>query len=202
TYAERIGRPGCALPSLGIDWVPTRPPVVADCWRPEPPGEMWTTVMTWKNFQETIQHAGTTYGTKEMEFGRVEELPARTRAKLEVAVGGEPPRERWRSLGWSGVDSQAVSVALGDCRSDMQRSRGELSVAKNVYAATRCGWFSCRSVCYLAARRPVVVQDTGFSELIPTGRGLFAFSDMEGALHGLEAVEQDYASHQEAAREV
>jgi hypothetical protein len=163
---------------------------------------MWTTVMTWKNFQETIQHDGTTYGTKEMEFGRVEALPARTRAKLEVAVGGEPPRERWRSLGWSVVDSQAVSVTLDDYRSYIQRSRGELSVAKNVYVATHCGWFSCRSVCYLAAGRPVVVQDTGFSELIPTGRGLFAFSDLEGVLRGLEAVERDYASHQEAAREV
>jgi hypothetical protein len=202
TYAERIGKPDCVLPSLGIRWMPTRPPVVCDCWRPEPPGEVWTTVMTWKNFQETIEHAGVTYGTKEMEFGRIKALPGRTRAKLEVACGGEPPRERWRSLGWSVVDSQKVSVTPDDYRSYLQRSRGELSVAKNVYVATRCGWFSCRSVCYLAAGRPVVVQDTGFSEFIPTGRGLFAFSDLEGARRGVEAVEADYAAHQEAAREV
>jgi hypothetical protein len=203
TYAERIGRPVCVLPSLGIDWKPTRSPVVRDCWRAEPPGDTWTTVMTWKNFAETITRDGVVYGTKEMEFGRVEELPRRTRARLEVAVGGaDPPRERWRSLGWSVVDSQSVSVTPDDYRSYIQRSRGEFSVTKNVYAATESGWFSCRSVCYLAAGRPVVVQDTGFSDFIPTGRGLFAFTDIEGAARGINAVEADYPAHQEAAREM
>jgi hypothetical protein len=203
TYAERIGRPGCALPLLGLDWKPTRPPVVRDCWRPEPPGDTWTTVMTWKNFAETIEYGGVVYGTKEMEFARVEELPRRIGARMEVAVGGaDPPRQRWRDLGWSVLDSQAVSVTPNDYRSYIARSRGEFSVAKNVYVATRSGWFSCRSVCYLAAGRPVVVQDTGFSEFLPTGRGLFAFSDLEGAVRAVEAVESGYASHQEAAREV
>jgi glycosyltransferase involved in cell wall biosynthesis len=73
-------------------------------------------------------------------------------------------------------------------------------VAKNVYAATRSGWFSCRSVCYLAASRPVVVQDTGWSEVIPAGEGLLAFNDIEQAQRGIETVENDYARHQQAAR--
>jgi hypothetical protein len=159
--------------------------------------------MTWNNFQERIEHEGVVFGTKEMEFGRVEELPRRTRARLEVAVGGaDPPRDRWRALGWSVVDSHTVSMTPDDYRAYVQRSRGEFSVAKNVYVATGSGWFSCRSVCYLAAGRPVVVQDTGFSEFIPTGRGLFAFSDLDGAVRGVEAVEADYAGHQEAAREL
>ena len=81
-------------------------------------------------------------------------------------------------------------------------SRGEFSVAKNVYVATRSGWFSCRSVCYLAAGRPVVVQDTGFSELIPTGLGLLAFSTPEEAVSGIATVEADYPAHQAAAREL
>jgi hypothetical protein len=203
TYAECIGRPGCVLPTLGLDWQPTRPPVVLDCWRPEPPGASWTTVMTWKNFAETIEHEGVVYGTKEMEFGRVETLPRQVRAPLEVAVGGaHAPRDRWRSLGWSVVESQSVSQTLDDYRSYIQRSRGEFSIAKNVYVATGSGWFSCRSVCYLAAGRPVVIQDTGFTDFIPTGEGLFAFSDLEGAVHGLEAVENDYVHHAEAAREL
>ena len=75
-------------------------------------------------------------------------------------------------------------------------------MAKNVYVATRCGWFSCRSVCYLAAGLPVVVQDTGFSEFIPTGEGLFAYSNLDEAVRGMEAVEGDYARHQRAAREL
>jgi hypothetical protein len=202
TYAERLGRPDCPLSDFGLVWQPTRPPVVVDCWRPEPPGERWTTVMTWDNFRRPIEHGGKTYGTKEREFGRVEELPRRVAAGLEVAVGGEPPAERWRALGWSVIDSHGVSRTADDYRHYVQRSRGEFSVTKNVYAATRCGWFSCRTVCYLAAGRPVVVQDTGFSEFLPTGSGLFAFSDLDGAAAGVAAVEADYATHQAAARSV
>lgn len=203
TYAECLGRPGCTLPDMALTWKPTRPPVVLDCWRPEPPGEKWTTVMTWKNFQETIEYNGATYGTKEMEFGKIEQLPQLTNARLELAVGGgQAPRARWRDIGWSVVDSQSVSQTMEDYRSYIQRSRGELSVAKNVYVATRSGWFSCRSVCYLAAGRPVVVQDTGFSEFIPTGEGLFAFFNQQEAWHGIEQVEADYARHQRGAREV
>jgi len=203
TYAERIGQPGCLLPTLGLAWQPTRPPVVLDCWRAEPPGERWTTVMTWKNFRETIQHNGVTYGTKEMEFGKVESLPACAKATLELAVGGaQAPRAHWRALGWSVVESQDISRRAQDYRDYIQRSRGEFSVAKNVYVATHCGWFSCRSVCYLAAGLPVVVQDTGFSDRIPTGEGLFAFANLEEAARGIEAAESAYARHQAAAREL
>ncbi|HJZ58102.1 MAG TPA: hypothetical protein VKE74_24385, partial [Gemmataceae bacterium] len=113
-----------------------------------------------------------------------------------------PPVERWRRRGWTVIDSHAVSCTAADYRYYIQQSRGEFGVAKNVYAATRCGWFSCRTVCYLAAGRPAVVQDTGFSEFIPTGRGLFAFSDAESAAAGIAAVEANYAGHQEAARDI
>jgi hypothetical protein len=177
--------------------------VVLDCWQPEPPADTWTTVLTWKNFQETIAHQGVTYGTKEMEFDKVQELPRHTRAKLQLALGGAAaPVEQWRSLGWSVVEAQTISRTGADYRRYVQSSRGEFSVAKNVYVATRCGWFSCRSVCYLAAGRPVVVQDTGFSEFLPTGEGLLAFTGLDEAQRGLETVEADYARHQRAAREL
>jgi len=203
TYAERLGRPDCILPGFGLAWQPTRPPVVMECWQPRPPGELWTTVMTWKNFQETIEYQGQTYGTKEMEFDKIESLPQRVKAKFEIAVGGDQaPREHWRRLGWLERDSQTISQTAEDYRDYVQTSRGEFSVAKNVYVATRCGWFSCRSVCYLAAGRPVVVQDTGFSELIPTGDGLMAFSTLEQAVAAIESIEADYTRHQRAAREV
>jgi hypothetical protein len=204
TYAERIGRPDCALPPLGLPWQPTRPPVVLECWPPEPPGQKWTTVMTWKNFSETIQHAGVTYGTKEMEFGKVQALPRRVpAASFEVATGGAAaPRAEWQALGWSVIDAADVSRTAADYRRYVQESRGEFSVAKNVYAATRSGWFSCRTVCYLAAGRPAVVQDTGWSEFVPSGEGLFAFSNLDEAAAAVSAVEQDYARHQRAAREV
>jgi hypothetical protein len=203
TYAERIGKPGCALPALGIGWLPTRPPVVLDAWRPRPPGTTWTTVMTWDNFRRPIEHEGVAYGTKEKEFETIEALPRRLDAACEVAVGGSnPPLEHWRSLGWSVRSSEEISRTADRYRDYVASSRGELSVAKNVYVATRSGWFSCRSTCYLASGRPVVLQDTGFSEVIPTGAGILAFATSEQAAAALRAVELDYARHAAAAREI
>jgi hypothetical protein len=203
TYAERIGSPGCKLPDLGLDWQPTRPPVVMDCWRAEPPNEKWTTIMTWKNFQETIQYGGEIYGTKEMEFDKVQNIPSLVSASFEVATGGaEVPRKEWTDLGWSIVEASDVSRSADDYRHYVQSSRGEMSVAKNVYVATNSGWFSCRSVCYLAAGLPVVVQDTGFSEFLPTGEGLLAFSGLDDAVRCVESVEANYEHHAAAAREI
>jgi hypothetical protein len=98
------------------------------------------------------------------------------------------------------TDSHQASRTVDDYRHYVQQSRGELSVAKNVYVDTHSGWFSCRSVCYLAAGRPTVLQDTGFSELVATGNGLFGFSDADEAAAAIEAVEADYAAHSAAAR--
>jgi hypothetical protein len=160
--------------------------------------------MTWNNFHKPVEYEGRFYGTKEMEFGKVEVVPSRDGApRMEMAVGGSgAPVDRWRELGWSVVDSHSVSGTIDEYRDYIQASRGEFSVAKNLYVATRSGWFSCRSVCYLAAGRPVVTQDTGFSSYIPTGHGLFAFSDLDEAQEGLAAVEQDYRRQGRAARDV
>jgi len=203
TYAERIGEQDCALPTLGLDWHPTRPPVVLDLWQPRPPAQRWTTVMTWRNFAEVIEYRGTRYGTKEIEFEKVKGMPGLTPARLELATGGaQPPLEEWRALGWSVVDAHHVSHTPEAYRRYIECSRGEFSVAKNVYVDTRSGWFSCRSTCYLAARRPVVVQDTGFSAFIPCGEGVLAFSCQEEAADALRRVESDYLRHQAAARRI
>jgi hypothetical protein len=203
TYAERMGMPGCELPDVGITWQPTRPLVILDAWNPQPPGDTWTTVMTWNNFGRPIKSSTKEYGTKEMEFGRIESLPERVQARFEVAAGGAaPPADRWRRLGWSVIDSHAISTTVDDYRNYIERSRGEFSVAKNVYVATRSGWSSCRSACYLAAGRPVVVQDTGFSEFIPSNEGLMAFQCMEEAVDAVAAVESNYSHHQKCARNI
>lgn len=204
TYALHLVQPDCLLPTFGIPWLPTRPPVVLDCWQPQPPAQQWTTVMTWNHYQQPIIHNGIGYGSKELEFEQIEALPIHYPASFEVTinVNGEAPLDRWRSLGWSVVDAEATSASAALYRKYIEQSRGEFGVAKNVYVATRCGWFSCRSVCYLAAGRPVVVQDTGFSKYIPTGLGLMAFTDLNEAVKAIEAIEQDYDTHQQAAREL
>lgn len=203
TYAENIGLPICNLPLLGINWLPTRPPVILDKWHPRPPAQKWTTVMTWKNFSQPIEYQGQQYGTKEVEFEKIEKLPQLINAEFEVAVGGNnPPKQHLQTLSWSIVDSVEQSKTLDIYRTYIQQSRGEFSVAKNVYVDTNSGWFSCRSVCYLASSRPVVVQDTGFSRFISTGEGLFAFDDLEGAKSAIEEIELNYSKHQKAAYDV
>jgi glycosyltransferase involved in cell wall biosynthesis len=204
TYAERLGADDCSLPDMGLAWGRTRPPVHFASWQGSPGGESWTTVMTWNNFRRPVEYQGRTYGTKEMEFPKIEAIPsALPNESFTLAVGGsEPPMERWRELGWRVVDSHDISVTPDDYRRFIQTSRGEISVAKNLYVDTRSGWFSCRSVCYLAAGLPVVVQDTGFSEFLPTGNGLFAFSDGERAAAAIREVAANYRRHQAAAREM
>jgi hypothetical protein len=156
--------------------------------------------MSWRELKP-IEYQGRRYGGKEVEFERIELLPRHTTVPLEIAVGGNAPTERWRALGWSVIDSQSVSGSPNDYRAYVEGSRGEFSVAKNTYVATHCGWFSCRTACYLAAGRPAVVQDTGFSQLFRCGDGVVAFRDRDGAAAALERIEADYAMHARAARE-
>ena len=183
---------------------PTRPPVVLDHWRAiKPGGGSWTTVMTWNNFKESIEHQGRTYGAKEREFDRVMSLPSFVDARFELAVGGKnPPVDTWRRHGWSVVPAASVSGTHSDYRRYIEGSRGEFSVAENVYVATNSGWFSCRSVCYLASGLPVVVQDTGFTDHIPVGSGLHAFSSLKEAVIAIEQVESNYEDEASSAREL
>ena len=125
--------------------------------------------MTWDNFRGRSSTTGRTYGTKEVEFERVEDLPSRTLGvDSKSPSAGHSPRASGGDP-WAGRSStqQPSPTRRTTTAPTSSGSRGEFSVAKNVYVATRSGWFSCRSVCYLAAGRPVVVQDTGFSELDP-----------------------------------
>jgi hypothetical protein len=204
TYALNLGRPDCNLPDFGVVWHPTRPPVAWSRWKPEPPGTTWTTILTWKsNYHRPHTHDGQVYGAKDVEFPKIEQIPQVTGVPMELAAGGlDPPIDRWRQQGWSVVDSTSVSLTLDAYRSYVQRSRGEISVAKNAYVATRSGWFSCRSVCYLAASRPVILQDTGFSDHLPTGLGLVAFGTAEEATQAIARVEERYDEHAQAAREI
>ena len=213
TYAERLGQPGCSLPDMGLRWHATRPPVVPDMWSARPPGRTWSTVMTWKNYPDPLEYQGRRYGTKEVEFEKVETLPSLVDVPLELAAGGADkptshselrtwydPQPRWEGLGWLVRDAHEVTDTPQRYREYIEQSRGEFSVAKNVYVATGSGWFSCRSVCYLAAGRPVVVQDTGFAGAIPTGEGIVAFSTLQEAVAGIRSVEGRYDEHSAAAR--
>jgi len=203
TYAECIGAKECILPTFGIEWLVTLPPVVLNLWKPAMQTHGWTTVMSWKDHGKPLVYKGKKFGGKEKEFNKIEDLPKLDFAEFEIALGGHnPPKQYMREHGWSVIDSVNCSRTIGTYRAYIQHSRGEVSVAKNVYVATHSGWFSCRSVCYLAASRPVVVQDTGFSEFIPTGEGLFSFNNIDQAISAIEEVEKNYKKHQKSAQDI
>ena len=146
---------------------------------------------------------GSRYTSKGREFEKIIDLPRRVHMPLQVAVGGvNAPLERLAEHGWSVVDGPKATVTPEPYQAFIAGSRGELSTAKHVYVAMRSGWFSCRSACYLAAGRPVVVQDTGFSSAIPAADGLLPFTTVEEAAEALCRVETDYENHAARAREV
>lgn len=204
TYATLIGDPLCPLPMLDMPWRTTRPPVVIDEWDSSGTGTAWTTVLTWDPYRRRRIHNGDeSYGGKAEEFWRISHLPTLVDAEFEVALGGiSPPVRRLEQRGWRVLPSTRVSSSSRDYRSYIEASRGEFSVAKNVYVATYSGWFSCRSVCYLAAGLPVVVQDTGFSSWLPVGEGLHVFTNVEEAAAAIKAVEADYDAQRAAALRV
>jgi hypothetical protein len=202
TLGENINHPSCAVPSCGLHWIPTRPPIVLDDWpfSFSAATHRYTTVMSWKTDVTLPNLDGVTYGGKDVEFMKFIDLPSSTRVPLEVALSGSAPRDLLRTHGWGIVDAYEKSCTLDAYRAYLSGSRAEWSIAKNAYVASRSGWFSTRSAAYLALGKPVVVQDTGFARYYPTGEGLFAFATTAEALTAIDAIESNYRHHCEAAR--
>lgn len=205
TYGENLGQPDCPIPLEKFAWRTTRPPVIPDLWSTpfDPRAERFTTVATWKNAGKDIPFRGETYlWSKHLNFLKVIDLPSRTRQPLEMAfeMEDDATRDLLGRNGWLLADAFQVSRDLVTYRRHIQRSRGEFTVAKDLVARTRSGWFSDRSVCYLASGRPVVTMKTGFSKFYPAGAGLFEFLNLDEALEAFRTIEGDYRRHARAAR--
>jgi hypothetical protein len=204
TFGEAIPGGASDVPDDGLPWQATRQPVLLDAWpaTPGPAGGRYTTVMQWDSYPPR-EYGGRRYGMKSETFGPYFDLPRRAVGPFELALGGDPaPREVLRSRGWSVVNPEVRARDPWAYRDYIRGSKGEFGVAKHGYVVSRSGWFSERSACYLASGRPVVVQDTGFSPHLPTGDGLFAFEDPDGAAAAVDEVNRRYAHHCRAAREL
>ncbi len=207
TFAENIGAPDCRVPDAGFHWIPTRQPVVLDWWDggAEPPRDVFTTVMNWVSYKSCEYH-GETWGQKDVEFLKFADLPQKTAQKFEIAMGMGPgmkrPTEMLQQQGWQIIEPAEHLPDPWTYREYLRGSKGEWSVAKEGYVKSRSGWFSCRSACYLALGRPCVLQDTGWSQVYPTGHGLFAFRTLDDVLAGIGAINADYAAHSRAARQL
>ena len=224
TYGENIGNPDCPIPPLSRLRAKTRQPVLLDLWQTGSPSrEAFTTVGNWKQEGRDIEfQAETYYWSKHLEFLKFSELPQRINQFIELAMNLADPKtiqhgegevvraqgmapetqQRLKSYGWRLTEARGFTTDPWPYRDYIQASRGEFTVARDLNVRLRSGWFSERSACYLAAGRPVITQDTGFGNVLPTGEGLFAFNTMEEILAAFEAINSDYERHSRAAREI
>ena len=218
TFGENLGAPDCDVPPGPFRWLPTRQPVLLDLWAPLTPsplppgdrgheaggGRAYTTITTWHNKGKDVVYRGDTYyWTKDREFEKFLDLPRHRPVQFELAAGvDEDARRRLNQHGWRQTHSVDISRDIEAYRRYIQLSRGEFTVARDQYVRPRTGWFSDRSACYLAAGRPVITQETGFTKFLPSGRGLFAFQTLDDVLAAVDAIESDYEANCRAAREI
>ncbi len=205
TIGQAIGMPGCSVPTCGRQWLTTRQPIVLEHWplAGDVANEGLTTVGHWRAYG-SIHHEGVHYGQKAHSLRPLMDLPRRVPELFSLALGiHSDERDDLDALdrsGWRLVDPDAVAGTPGDYREFVRASWAEFGLAKHGYVISRCGWFSDRSLCYLASGRPVVAQDTGFADWLPTGEGLFAFSTADDVVAAVGELRSDYPRHRRAAR--
>jgi hypothetical protein len=207
TVAANIGGSGCSVPLCGLDWIASQPPVVLEFWPVERTGGgKVTSVCAWRGAFAPVLHGDERYGQRVHEFRRFFDLPRRAEVEFELALAIDPGDAddvgRLAEHGWSLVDPREVAGSPDSYRAYISGSKAELMVAKEMYVKSMSGWFSDRSVCYLASGRPVVAQDTGFRDFYRTDEGLLAFTTLDDAAGCVETICSDLTLHSRAARQV
>ena len=213
TFGENVGAPDCGVPVGRFPYQATRQPIVLDWWEGPPADALgvrpdisrFTTVSNWKQSGKDIEWGGKVYSwSKHHEFLKFVDLPGQSGEAFELALAcGDTDAIRLLGRhGWAVRDALVLSRDIQPYRDYIRGSRGEFTVAKDQNIRLRSGWFSDRSACYLAAGLPVITQETGFSRILPTGKGLFAFTAIEEILAALDRVASDYPGHRQAAAEI
>jgi hypothetical protein len=205
TVGQRVGTDGCRIPTNGISWMPMRQPIVLKECRADGPASMrFTTIASWRGAYAPISRDGETFAAKAHEFRKFMELPRVSRQAFEIALDIHPCETRdLRALqdsGWRLVNPRSVAGTPEDYCHYIEGSAAECSAAQGMYVQTRSGWFSDRSAQYLAAGRPVLVQDTGFATPGQHGEGLLLFDTVAQAAEGADRIARDYGGHSAAAR--
>ncbi|MBK5269377.1 MAG: glycosyltransferase [Bacteroidia bacterium] len=212
TFGENVNSSDCRMPNCSLQWGTTRQPICLDYWKPKHRSNLnnssFTTLMNW-SAAKVLNYQNEEWGQKDIEFNKFFQIPKLVKsAKFSTVInktGGTDQifsKDSLEKAGWRVLDPHASAGDLEAYQGFIDSSFAEFSVAKNTYVKAKTGWFSCRSACYLAMGKPVVIQDTGWSKVIPSGNGLFAFSDIETAKEAIEKVVADYKRHCAAAKEI
>lgn len=209
TVGTKIHDRGSETPTLGIEWRPFTPFVYLPLWSVDPdPGAAaaFTSVTQW-SWGQLVLGDRTLSVSKRDAYLRYVEMPRQARRPFELAANIDPDdrigdREQFRAHGWRLVDPHRVAGSPADYQRYVAGSRAEFGCGKPIHAALKTGWFSDRSACYLAAGRPVLLEETGFTERLPAGTGLFSFRDLDEALAAVAEIDADWSRHSRAARAI
>ncbi len=205
TVGENIGTRGCSIPTGGIRWRPLPPPVTLADWpvAPSHRPDRFTTVATWRSPLGELAYGGVTFTLKHHEWRKVMELPKRSPREFEIALDIHPAErgdiDALHAHGWRLSNPRHVARDPARFRRYVQGSAAEFSVAHGVYVGTASGWFSDRTVRYLASGKPALVQDTGFASSL-RGEGVVPFRTLAEAVTGAEHIVRNYDAHSRAAR--
>jgi len=208
TYGENYAAEDCGVPLNGITYRKTRQPVALDFWPAvfSPDARFFTTIGNYRQAGWDVAYNGQTYSwSKHHEWEKFLRLASLTAQPFELGLKIDDSRDqdRLEAHGWRVVSPLRMSLdVFGAYQEFIRRSRAEFTVAKDQNVRLRSGWFSERDACYLACGKPVVAQDTGFSKILPTGKGLYAFTTIEQALSAIEAINSDYQGNCTAARAI
>ena len=204
TIGLNLGEADCPLPTCGVRWEKTLWPIVLSEWVTDAvPGPAFTTVANWRDYS-WVEWQGVWYAQKTEAFKAVIDLPRRVSMPIELCLSigdSDPDLSALRANGWRVVSPRERVGDPDSYRRYIHASRGEFSPVRPICSLGKSGWFSDRSGCYLAAGRPVVMEDTGLGRHVPVGVGLLTYTDLKSAAQCLEAVQQDYARHAAAARQ-
>lgn len=207
TIGQAIGQPDCPVPTCGQSWITTPQPIVLARW---PVSDRivhdgLTTVGNWRGYG-SVEYEGVFYGQKVHSLRQYVSLPRLTAERFLPALSIHPGETgdlaALAENGWHLLDPARVAATPAGYQRFIQESKAEFGIAKSGYVASRCGWFSDRSICYLASGRPVIAQETGFSRFLPSGSGLFAFSNPTEVLAAIDEMNSDYPYHCRAARKL
>lgn len=206
TYGENYGAADCGVPLNGLTYGKTRQPIDLDLWPMvyDAAAPHFTTVGNYRQTGNDVMYNGELYRwSKHHEWEKFLDLPQRTTQPFEIAMMVQDPADQalLQGAGWKVVSPFTMSLDIfGAYPEYIRQSRAEFTVAKDQNVRLRSGWFSERDACYLASGKPVIAQDTGIGNIIPTGAGLFTFTTMEEVLTAIDRINSNYAYHCKAAR--
>jgi hypothetical protein len=209
TFGENVGTKSFPVPLHGFKWHATRQPIVTDLWktnRAPKRAALFTSIANWSTsgLKDITWRNRKYLWSKSREFLRFVAAPQKARETFELAtnISDSRTRTKFERNGWRLVSPLQMSVDYWLYRDYIQRSKGEFTVAKDQYVRLNTGWFSDRSACYLAAGRPVITQETGFTKNYGGEAGLLAFRSLNDIAEAAKMINADYKKHSGAARRI